>query len=372
VIAESMIHRHLGELGNDVAREAAQLNKITRNLQQLSLSLRMVPLRGTFQKMARLVRDVAKKVDKPVDFQCYGEDTELDKTVVDQIGDPLVHMIRNSVDHGIESPSERLEKGKPAHGTVTLRAFHRGGNIYIEIEDDGRGLDPRKILAKGREKGLVSPEAQLTDAEILDLIFTPGFSTAEQLTDLSGRGVGMDVVRRNVEAMRGSIELRSTLGRGTCFMLRLPLTLAIIDGMVVRVGQQRYVIPTLSIVELLRPRADDVLTICERGEYLNVRDQQIVMLRADELLESAEARVEVDQGIVVLVEAVGTTAGLLVDEVLGQQQAVIKKLGGRLDEQLGLSGGAIMPDGTVGLILDIQGLLQLHNGKPLSEALALC
>ncbi len=363
VIAESMVQQELlassGELVH-AARSAVQLSKITRNLQELSLSLRMVPVRGAFQKMARLVRDLSKKIDKPVDFHMQGEDTELDKTVVDQIGDPLMHMVRNAVDHGIEAAAaERTAAGKPTRGQVTMRAFHRGGNIHIEIEDDGRGLNRERILAKARQQGLIGDEALLTDREVFALIFQPGFSTAEKLTDVSGRGVGMDVVRRNVEALRGSVELRSEPGRGTCFTMRLPLTLAIIDGMAVRVGANRYIIPTLSIVELVRLRSGEVSTVRQRAEMFQIRDRLLPFLRIARLFHERQAEQDPAQGITVVVEGASTMAGLLVDEVLGQQQAVIKNLGKGLEGRRGIAGGAIMPDGKVGLILDIHGLLEI-------------
>jgi two-component system chemotaxis sensor kinase CheA len=368
VIAESMVHQDVmaaaGQHGL-ATRNLVKLNKITRHLQELSLSLRMVPVRGTFQKMARLARDLSKKINKPIDFHTSGEDTELDKTMVDQVGDPLMHMIRNALDHGIEAnPEDRLAAGKPFRGQVALRAFHQGGNIYIEIEDDGRGLNRDKILAKARQRGLVSEDAVLSDREVFDLVFRPGFSTAEKVTDVSGRGVGMDVVKRNIEALRGSIELRSELGKGSCFSMRLPLTLAIIDGMVVRVGQNRYIIPTLSIVELLRPSLKDVCAIIGRGECLSVRQQQLPLVRIGSVLRVPGCRQQIDEAIVAVVEDDGTLSGLLVDEVLGQQQAVIKSLGARLENQPGLAGGAIMPDGSVGLLLDIHGLLELSRQQP--------
>lgn len=370
VIAESMVQQELlasSELLSSGSRNAAQLSKITRNLQELSLSLRMVPVRATFQKMARLARDLSKKINKPIDFQTSGDETELDKTVVDQIGDPLMHMVRNAVDHGIEaSAAERVASGKPARGQVTMRAFHRGGNIHIQIEDDGRGLNPERILAKARQRGLIDESAHLTEREIFGLIFQPGFSTAETITDVSGRGVGMDVVRRNIEALRGSVELNSAFGRGTCFTMRLPLTLAIIDGMVVRVGAYRYIIPTLSVVELLRLKTQEVSTVRQRGEMFQVRERLLPLLRLTSLFERSSQDRDPASGITVVVEGANAMAGLLVDEVLGQQQAVIKNLGKGLEGRQGLAGGAIMPDGNVGLIIDVHGVLELAR-RPKSE-----
>ena len=368
VIAEAMVQQDLITPAADdahVGRNLAQLNKITRNLQELSLSLRMVPIRATFQKMARMVRDLSKRLGKPVDFHMIGEDTELDKTVVDEIGDPLMHMVRNAVDHGIEPTVEdRVAADKPARGSVTLKAFHQGGNIYIEIHDDGRGLDPERIRAKARERGILGPDATLSDREALQLIFHPGFSTAEKVTDVSGRGVGMDVVRRNIEALRGSVELSSVTGQGTCVSMRLPLTLAIIDGMAVSVAQQRYILPTLSIVELLRPRSGEIQRVQGKGEFFTLRDEHLPLLRVDRLFGQSQTAAEPTQRTIVVVEHDRKKAGLLVDAVLGQQQAVIKSLGHRLEEQPGLAGGAVMPDGRVGLILDVHGLLGLGANDP--------
>jgi two-component system chemotaxis sensor kinase CheA len=259
-----------------LVQQLSQLDKITRELQEMATSLRMVPLRPTFQKMARLARDLAKKSSKPVEFVTLGEETELDKTVVDRIGDPLVHMVRNSMDHGIEAdPDERIRAGKPATATVRLNAFQKGGSVCIEISDDGRGLDRDRILTKAREKGLIREDAEPSDREVWNLIFEPGFSTAKQVTDISGRGVGMDVVRRNIEALRGRIEIQSRSGLGTTFSIWLPLTLAIIDGMVVRVGGERYVFPTLSILRVVPIREEDVKTVVGKGRMLSLQGRLI-------------------------------------------------------------------------------------------------
>ncbi len=363
VIAESMV-RQSGELRNlvstDLARRLNQLDKITRDLQEMGTSLRMVPIRSTFQKMARLVRDLAKKAGKQVEFVTTGEDTELDKTVVDKIGDPLVHMVRNAVDHGLESSVEERQKaGKSGTGRVELRAFHKGGNIYVEIEDDGRGLDREAILNKARERGLVRENEIPSDREIYNLIFEPGFSTAKKITDVSGRGVGMDVVRRNIEALRGQVEIQTEIGRGSVFSIRLPLTLAIIDGMVVRVGGERYIIPTLSIVMSIRPEPETLSTVINRGEMLSLQGRLLPLFRLGKLFNLRDAIDEVQEAIVVVIEDEGRQTGLLVDEILGQQQIVIKSLGTTLQGIPGIAGGAIMPDGHVGLILDVSGLVRL-------------
>jgi len=372
VIAESMVHQSM-ELAiaesPELARRLGQLKKITRELQGMGMSLRMVPVRGTFQKMARLVRDLARKSGKLVNFSMSGEDTELDKTVVDQIGDPLVHMIRNAVDHGIEdTPHERRNAGKPEAGRITLRAFHRGGSIYIEVEDDGRGLDREAILAKARERHLVRDGDSMTDREVFNLIFEPGFSTASKVTDVSGRGVGMDVVRRNIEALRGHTEIRSELGKGSVFSIRLPLTLAIIDGMVVEVGRERYIIPTLSVVMSLRPDPRDMSTVLNRGKMLKVHGNLVPVFSLHDLFGVERAEGAVDRELVVIIEDNGRQAGLLVDDLLGQQQIVIKSLGQGMRNIPGIAGAAIMPDGRVGLILDVGGIVRLvtaaREGEP--------
>ena len=324
----------------------------------------MIPLRSTFQKMARLARDVARKADKQVEFIMFGEDTELDKMVVDQIGDPLIHMVRNAVDHGLEPDAEaRRAAGKPEVGRVELRAFHRGGKIYIEIEDDGRGLDRDAILAKARERGLVGPEDEPSDREVFQLIFHPGLSTARKVTDVSGRGVGMDVVRKNVEALRGQIDIQSRPGKGSIFTICLPLTLAIIDGMVLRVGNERYIMPTLSIQTTIRAENGMISSVHGRGLLLRLQGELIPVFRLDELFAIEGAETDLTRAVIVIVENDGRRIGVVADELLGQQQIVIKPLGDGMQQMPGLSGGAIMPDGQVSLILDIAGLMKLAHGE---------
>jgi two-component system, chemotaxis family, sensor kinase CheA len=365
VIAETMVsqsYRQQAEATAAVSRQLGQLDKITRELQEMGTSLRMVPVRATFQKMARLVRDVAKKSGKTVNFVTVGEDTELDKTVVDHIGDPLVHMVRNSVDHGIESePQARVAAGKPETGRVELRAFHKGGSIYIELEDDGRGLNRDAILAKARDRGILGESDSLPDRDIWNLIFEPGFSTAQVVTDVSGRGVGMDVVRRNIETLHGQVEILNRPGEGCTFSIRLPLTLAIIDGMVVGVGTERYIVPTLSVVRTVRPESDQCFSVVKRGEMLSLQGELIPVFRLHRLFDIAEARQNATEALVVIVEDENRRAGFLVDELLGQQQIVIKSLGKSMRNMLGISGGAIMPDGRVGLILDVGGLVRMAH-----------
>lgn len=341
-------------------RNMSQTGKIIRDLQEVAMSLRMVTLKGLFQKMARLVRDVSAKADKKVQFVMEGEDTELDRTVVEEIGDPLVHMIRNSCDHGIESPQDRIKAGKPETGTLTLRAFHQGGSIVIEIEDDGKGLDRDKILNKAIEKGIYTPDRELSeipDSEVFGLIMLPGFSTAAKVTDISGRGVGMDVVRRNIEALRGKLEINSVAGKGTTFKMSLPLTMAIIDGMIVRVGTQRYVIPTLSIEQSFRPSHDQIHTVAGQGEMALVRNSLLPIHRLNSLFKVNEGTDNIEEGLLLVLESNDTRCCLLIDEIIGQQQVVIKRLGQGLEPLRGVSGGAILGDGRVALIIDVAGLL---------------
>jgi len=365
VIAESMVSQspEIAALNSvNLTRQLGQLDKITRELQEMATSLRMVPLRSTFQKMARLVRDLARKTGKQVEFVTTGEETELDKTVVDGISDPLVHMVRNAVDHGIETdPNDRTNRGKSTTARVELRAFHKGGNIYIQLEDDGRGMDKDAILAKGKERGLVREGDNLSEREIFNLIFAPGLSTAKKLTEVSGRGVGMDVVKKSIDNLRGQVEIKSEVGKGTLFTIKLPLTLAIIDGMVVRVGRERYIVPTLSVVRSLRAKQEQSSSVFQAGEMLNLPEGLLPLLRLGRLFEVPNAIEDPLKGLVVVVEDDGKPICLLVDELLGQQQIVIKNLGEALGRMPGIAGSAIMADGRVGLIVDVGGLVRMSQ-----------
>lgn len=363
VIAESMVSSSARVGVEDQILEAhvVRLDKITRELQQLATSLRMVSLAPTFRRMARLVRDVAAKAGKDVEFVVSGEDNELDKVVVDRISDPLIHALRNAVDHGIETPKQRVAAGKPATGRVELRAYHSGGAIHIEVADDGKGLDTARIVESARERGLIGEDDRLGENEIFDLVFAPGLSTAKEITDVSGRGVGMDVVRRTVDELRGRVELASREGEGTTIGFRLPITLAIIDGMTLRVGDERYILPLLAIERSVRPTAEKLSSVQGRG-LMYVDDEGLVpIVRLHDLFTTPGAELDPTQAVVVIVKENGSRAGLLACELLGQQQVVIKPLGDGLPEQAGISGGAVMPDGRVGLILDAAGLVRSAN-----------
>jgi len=362
VIAQLMVSEEVtnGSVSaEELARKVAHQGKIVRELQELSMSMRMVPVQGVFQKMARLARDVSRKADKQVDFVTAGEETELDRTVVDKIADPLIHMVRNSVDHGIEASADRAAAGKPSTGRVELRAFHQAGNIVIEIEDDGKGLDGDRILKKAVENGVVEASQDLSDEDIFKLVFHPGLSTAEKVTSVSGRGVGMDVVKKNIEALRGKIDINSTPGKGTTFTIRLPLTLAVIDGQVVRIGAERYIIPINSIVRTLRPTRAQLSSVQGRGEMILERGDLIPLVRLYRLFGTDPMKEDATEALVVVVEEDGKKCCLLVDDLLAQQQVVIKSLGEALGRVRGVSGGAIMGDGRVTLILDVPGLVKL-------------
>jgi two-component system chemotaxis sensor kinase CheA len=361
VIAESMVghdEEFLSLAPPRIAKNVSHLNKITRELQEMGMSMRLVPVRATFQKLARAVRDLTRKSGKKVELIMTGEDAEVDRSIIENIGDPLMHMIRNAVDHAIESPDERIAAGKSDTGHVWLRAYHRGGNIQFEIEDDGRGLDTDRILAKAREKGLLDTTRELTEREIFNLVLLPGFSTAKQVTDISGRGVGMDVVKKNIDAMRGHLEIESARGRGSKFTMKLPLTLAMIDGMLIRVAHERYIIPTMSVVESINLSSEQIFTIRGVQEMINLRGSMLPILRLDELFELA-ADTNSKNRVVVVVEDNESRVGLIADELIGQRQTVIKSLGRLFAKQKWVSGGAILSDGTVGLILDINGLIGL-------------
>ena len=360
VIVQSQLQesaRHLLDNNTVLQRNLAQVSRITKELQHTSMALRMIPVKATFQKMERLARDLARDCGKKATFVVEGEDTELDRTVVEEINDPLVHMVRNSLDHGLEPCADRVKAGKPESGRVQLKAFHQGSNIVLEISDDGRGIDTVKVLAKARAQGLVNEGQNLTREEIFNLIFLPGFSTAEKVTSISGRGVGMDVVRRNIERLRGKIEVDSEVGKGSRFRIILPLTMAIIDGLIVKVGDDRFILPTTSVKMAYRPAADTLSTVQGRGEVLDLRGKIIPLHRLHQKFGITPKAHNPADGIVVVVESSGKTSGLLVDEMVSKQEVVIKSLGALMQGLPGVAGGAILGDGNIALILDPASLL---------------
>ncbi len=362
VIAQSMVAQDeliKSSTQHDLLKKVGRAGKIVRELQDLSLSLRMVPLKQTFTKMVRIVRDVARKSGKDALLVLQGEDTEIDRNMVDELSDPLVHMVRNAVDHGIEPPEVRLAAGKPAQGTVRLRAYQSGGNVVVEMQDDGRGMSREKLVKKAIEKGLIESDRGMSDADVYNLIFAPGFSTADKITDVSGRGVGMDVVRRKIEVIKGRVDIHTEFGKGTTFRIYLPLTLAITDGMLVQVGQERYIVPITSIRLSFRPTAQQLSSITGRGELVMLRGEPIPIVRLHSLFGRDDAVTDPCQGLLVIVEAGQRPLALLVDGLLGQQQLVAKTLGSHVQRVPGISGGAILGDGSVGLILDPDGLAKL-------------
>jgi two-component system chemotaxis sensor kinase CheA len=336
----------------------AQLERNMRELQESVMRVRMLPISFVFSRFPRMVHDLAQRLGKQIELKISGDQTELDKTVLEKIGDPLVHLVRNSVDHGVEMPATRTAAGKPAVGTVHLDACHRGGNIAVEVSDDGGGLDTQRILAKARERGLVGANDVLTDEQIYELIFMPGFSTAEKTTDVSGRGVGMDVVRRNVKALGGNIEIKSQLGRGSRFIITLPLTLAIVDGQSVRVGAETYIVPLVSIVESLQVKAGDVSRLSGASEVFAFRGDYLPIIRLHEVFDVEPRTRSLREGLVVVAEGDGRRVGLFVDDLLGQQQVVIKSLETNYGHVEGVSGATILGDGSVALILDLAGLIR--------------
>lgn len=360
VIVQSQLietSRQEGGVGSALQRNVSQLSRITKELQHTAMSLRMIPIKPMFQKMERLARDLARDFGKKVSYVTSGEDTELDRTVVEEIGDPLVHMVRNALDHGLEPSADRIAKGKPETGSLHLKAYHQGSNIVIELQDDGRGIDPERILKKAQEKGLVPAGAILTNEEIYALIFAPGFSTAEKVTSVSGRGVGMDVVKRNIDKLRGKIEITSEVGRGSTFKIKLPLTMAIIDGLVVRVGADRFILPSTSVQRALRPTRESISTLQGHGEVLDLRGKFVPVHRLHQRFGLSSDAVNPWDGIVVIVENAGKISALLVDEMVSKQEVVIKNLGAFMQNLPGVAGAAILGDGSIALILDPGSLL---------------
>ncbi|MDB5973079.1 MAG: chemotaxis protein [Hydrocarboniphaga sp.] len=329
-----------------------QLEHTARLLQESVMSTRMLPIDSVFSRFPRMVHDLATRLNKQVRLQTVGEATELDKSVIEKIGDPLTHLVRNCIDHGIELPAVRVAAGKPAQGTMTLTAAHQGGQIVIEVIDDGRGLSRQRILDKARANGLVISD-NASDSEVWNLIFAPGFSTAAEVTDVSGRGVGMDVVRRNIESLGGEVELRSQEGEGTSVRIRLPLTLAIVDGMFVDVGGETFIVPLIGVVESLQPAPEQIRRIAGQGQVLRLRDEYIPVISARELYRVPGAAREACQSIAVIIEADGFKLALLVDDLIGQQQAVIKSLEAHFRRVFGVAGATILGDGRVALIIDV-------------------
>ncbi|HMN44398.1 MAG TPA: chemotaxis protein CheA [Povalibacter sp.] len=363
VITQSMLTQLGTKIEGDVSEQLraglAQLERNVRELQESVMRVRMLPISFVFSRFPRMVRDLSGRLGKNVDLKVTGDQTELDKTVLEKIGDPLVHLVRNSVDHGIEMPDVRTAAGKSATGTVFLEAYHKGGNITVEVGDDGGGLNKSRILEKARSRGLIGANDTLTDEQIYELIFMAGFSTAEQTTDISGRGVGMDVVRRNIKELGGTIEVRSELGKGSRFIITLPLTLAIVDGQSVAVGTESYIVPLITIIESLQLKAGMVNRVAGQGEVFWFRDRYLPIVRVHEVFGVKPRTTQLHEGLIMVVEGEGRRVGLFVDDLLGQQQVVIKSLETNFRRVDGVSGATILGDGSVALILDVAGLIRV-------------
>lgn len=363
VIAQSLVRHNesLAAAGDPrLHRDLAQLARVTGEVQRTAMAMRMVPIGQLFHRAVRQVRDLSRRIGKVVELVMRGEDTELDKAIAEELADPLMHMVRNAIDHGIEAQDVRVAAGKPPAAKITLAAYHQGGQIVVEIADDGQGLDSKKILAKARQRSLVGEGALLSDTDIFRLILEPGFSTAERVTDLSGRGVGMDVVRKQVEKLRGRIEIRSQAGLGTTFLLKLPLTLAIINGLVVTVGRHRYIVPLFSVREVFRPASESIFTVQNRREMALVHGRLLPVLRLYRRFGFLPRTEDPCQALLIVTESDGQQFCLMVDDLIGKQEVVIKSLGETLDKTPGVAGGAILGDGRVGLILDMGGLWGAH------------
>ena len=372
VITQSM----LSQIGDNFTPERlpelidglAQLERNSREMQEGIMRIRMLPISFSFNRFPRLVHDMSDKLGKKVELKLVGEQTELDKTVMEKIGDPLVHLVRNSLDHGLETPDIRLAAGKSETGLLQLKAFHQGGNIIIEIHDDGAGLNEEKILGKAVEKGLVDANEILSPEKIHDLIFLPGFSTADIVTDVSGRGVGMDVVRKNISSLGGTVDVVSKRGKGSVFTVRLPLTLAIMDGQTIRVADESYIIPLISIIETIEVKNNDIKRVSGKGELYPLRDEYVPVIRMYDVFNLEPHTTDLEEGLLVIVEGEGQKVGLFIDDLLGQQQVVIKSLETNYRKVVGVSGATILGDGTVALILDVPGLIALYREPSLALA----
>lgn len=367
ITIESMVTNNPDLKGLDLPsfnKSANMLNKITRELQEITMSVRMMPLEGLFNKMKRLVRDVSLKMNKKIEFSISGQDTEMDKNVIDEIADPLVHILRNAIDHGVETPQKRLESGKNEVGNVSLSARYEGNEILVIVEDDGKGIPRDIILKKAIERGLVQGTGEkLSDKEVFQLIFEPGFSTADTVTDISGRGVGMDVVRKNIEQLRGNIDIESELGKGSRFTFRIPLTLAILESMVIRIGKSKYALPILAVSESLKVSKKNITETMDGLEMIKIRNEVLPVYRLHEIFNIEPESTNLDDGIIMVIESRSKKVCLFADEIIGQQQAVIKSLTDYIGKVAGIMGCMILGDGGIGLIIDIESLIAVCENR---------
>lgn len=359
VILQSMLNQHKEEVENPmIVKSLGQLEKLSKEIHEISMSLRMIPVKTTLQKMQRIVRDTSKLLGKDVELILRGEETEVDKTVLEKLGDPLVHIVRNAVDHGLEDPEGRLAANKSTKGRVTIACMHEGNNLVIEIKDDGKGIDKDRIFQKAVEKKIVKPDSNMSEHDILQLIFHPGFSTKDQVSEVSGRGVGMDVVKTNIQALSGAVTVSTKMGQGSVFRISLPLTMAVIDGMIIRIGKEKYVFPLSQVNETLKPEPENVKFVTSMGENLNLRGETLPIFRLSHLLNSPLEDRPADEMTAVIVRAAKQNYAVLVDEILHQQQVVIKKLGQEIKQQKGFMGSSILGDGLPSLIIDLYTIIE--------------
>lgn len=361
VIIQTVLNQHRDEVENPLMlKSLSQLSKLSKEIQSISMSLRMIPLKQTFQKMQRIVRDTSKALNKKVYLELIGEETEIDKTVLEHLSDPLVHIVRNAVDHGLESTEGRVKAGKVEEGRVTLKAYHEGNNLVIEVRDDGKGINPQVIREKAIEKKVISATQHYTDDELVNLIFHPGFSTKAEVSEISGRGVGMDVVKTNIEKLSGEVKITTSVGKGSTFRVVLPLTLAIIEGMVTKIGDERYIIPLAQIYESLSPTKETLHHVNGVGECLNIRGQVLPLMRVAKAIGRQGSEKPATEQIAIIVNSEERNFAVLVDDITHQQQVVIKKLGTEIRNQKGFMGSSILGDGRPAFILD---LIELYSGS---------
>jgi two-component system, chemotaxis family, sensor kinase CheA len=373
VIAQAMMQQSVGTIAGEhdenLSHSLATLDRNTRDLQQAVMSIRMMPMEFVFSRFPRLVYDVSTKLGKKVQLRTLGHETELDKELIELLIDPLTHVVRNAIDHGIEPPEERRAAGKPEQGTIAMRATHRGGSVIIEVTDDGRGLDRDRIIAKARELGMGGDES-MTDEQVWTLIFEAGFSTAKEVTAVSGRGVGMDVVRRNITSLGGNVFVSSVKGEGTTITIQLPLTLAVLDGMIVCVGDEQYIVPLEFVAEAFKPGPGDIRTIVNQPSLVAVRGEQLPIVRLEDVVQLPPCAVERPQPLCLVVEVDNRRAALLVDSLIGQQQLVVKSLDSNLHAVPGVAGATILGDGRVALILDVGAVTRTHLARGMAKAVA--
>ncbi|HET9581179.1 MAG TPA: chemotaxis protein CheA [Usitatibacter sp.] len=373
VIAQAMMQQSVGQISRQedehLTHNLSTLDRNTRELQQAVMSIRMMPMEFVFSRFPRLVYDVSAQLGKKVQLRTSGHETELDKELIELLIDPLTHVVRNAIDHGIESPAERLARGKPESGTVGMRATHRGGSVIIEVSDDGRGIDRERIIAKARELGIHADES-MGDEEVFEILFEAGFSTAKEVTNLSGRGVGMDVVRRNINALGGSVSISSAKGEGTVITIQLPLTLAVLDGMIVCVGDEQYIIPLEFVAEAFKPAAGDIKTIVNQASLVAVRGEHLPIVRLEDLVQLPASQAPRPEPLCLVVEVDNRRAALLVDSLIGQQQLVVKSLEANLHRVAGIAGATILGDGRVALILDVTAFTRNVGTRAAAKALA--